>query len=82
MIELSVVGPADWEIASNCIPFESRIEANKQHILFNPTKPLPAYLFALIAGEGHTVIEDPKSRIPMNIYCRQSMLEYLDRKII
>ena len=77
VIELSVVGPADWEIASNCIPFESRLEDDKQHILFNPTKPLPAYLFALIAGE-YKVIEDPKSRVPMKIYCRQSMLEYLD----
>ena len=77
IIELTVTGPADWEIASNSIPLKSVIADDKKHVHFNPTKPLPAYLFALIAGE-YTVIEDSKFRIPMKIYCRQSMLEYLD----
>lgn len=77
VIELSVEGPADWVITANSKSCECFIEGDVQQIRFEPTKPLPAYLFALIAGQ-YEVIEDCNSRVPMKIYCRRSMRQHLD----
>lgn len=77
IIELSVKGPRDWIIASNSIESTTTVDSNSKTVVFNPTKPLPAYLFGLIAGE-YAVIEGGEARVPMKIYCRQSMRKYLD----
>ena len=75
--ELSVTAPADWLVVSNMAP-ESTIEAGaalRWH--FPPTPVLPTYITAVAAGPYHAV-HDEHDGIPLGLYCRQSLAEYLD----
>jgi aminopeptidase N len=75
--ELAVTAPADWEVVSNMAP-ESSIEdgaARRWH--FPPTPVMPTYITACAAGPYYAV-RDEHDGIPLGIYCRQSLAEYLD----
>ncbi len=51
---------------------------------FEPTKPMSTYITALIAGEYHEVqhtYEGAHGTIPLGHYCRQSLVEYLERDL-
>jgi aminopeptidase N len=75
--ELAVTAPADWVVVSNMAP-ESSIEdgaARRWH--FPPTPVMPTYITACAAGPYHAV-RDEHDGIPLGIYCRQSLAEYLD----
>ena len=75
--ELTVTAPADWLVVSNMAP-ESTIgvgEALRWH--FPPTPLMPTYITAVAAGPWH-VVRDEHDGIPLGVYCRQSLAEYLD----
>ncbi len=81
--ELSVTAPADWLVVSNMAPESTMTaessggpgEALRWH--FPPTPVIPTYITAVAAGPYH-VVRDSHDGIPLGVYCRQSLAEYLD----
>ena len=77
---LTVTTPGHWQAVSNN-PVESK--TTKGELVewkFTTTPRIPTYLDALIAGpysSVHDVYKGAKE-IPLGIYCRKSMMQYLD----
>ena len=75
---LSVVAPETWELVSNGLLHEvTPADAGRTRRSFETTKPFSTYLFALIAGPYQAVHEVHRG-IPLGLYCRQSLVQYLD----
>src|ERR671913_626517 len=75
---LHVVAPFDWQVISNT--GGRTIEAGpggSQLVHFAPTERLSTYLLALIAGP-YARVTDSHDGIPLGLYCRASLAEYLD----
>lgn len=77
---LTVTTPGHWQAVSNN-PVESKI--NKGDLVewkFTTTPRIPTYLDALIAGPYSSVhdVYKGEKEIPLGIYCRKSMMQYLD----
>ncbi|MEN9882290.1 MAG: hypothetical protein RI916_717, partial [Actinomycetota bacterium] len=77
---LTVTTPGHWEAVSNN-PVESKVvKGELVEWKFKTTPRIPTYLDALIAGpyaSVHDVYKGEKE-IPLGIYCRKSMMQYLD----
>ena len=76
--ELTVTAPDDWQVISNMAP-EERGPAgeNAARWHFPRTPVMATYITAVAAGPYH-VVRDSYDGIPLGIYCRQSLAEYLD----
>ena len=68
-----VKAPSDWVVVSNT-PGE---QDESGSWTFPTTKLMSTYLAAIVAGHYHSVHQDHRG-IPLGIYCRQSLAEYLD----
>ncbi len=68
-----VKAPADWVVVSNT----PGTRADGATWTFPTTKVMSTYLAAIVAGHYHSVHDDHRG-IPLGIYCRQSLAEYLD----
>jgi aminopeptidase N len=68
-----VKAPEDWTVASNTTPTGSDGGTWR----FPTTRVISTYLAALVAGHYHAVHQQHRD-IPLGIYCRQSLAEYLD----
>jgi len=83
----SVTAPSHWVVVSNApTPEPEALDApsdqGKSLWRFPQTKPMSTYITALIAGEYHAVhdsYEGKNGTIPLGHYCRQSLVQYLDR---
>src|SRR6202789_2523044 len=76
--ELTVTAPADWQVVSNMAPDSEEAagdSAKRWH--FPPTPVMSNYITAIAAGPYH-VVRDSHDGIPLGIYCRQSLAQYLD----
>ncbi len=77
---LTVTTPGHWEAVSNN-PVESKeVKGDSIEWRFTTTPRISTYLAALIAGpysHVHDVYKGQKE-IPLGIYCRKSMMQYLD----
>ena len=77
---LTVTTPGHWEAVSNN-PVESKVaKGDLVEWKFKTTPRIATYLDSLIAGpysHVHDVYKGEKE-IPLGIYCRKSMLQYLD----
>jgi aminopeptidase N len=80
--ELTVTAPADWQVISNMAPDSEEDagssagdSAKRWH--FPPTPVMSTYITAVAAGPYH-VVRDNYEDIPLGIYCRQSLAQYLD----
>jgi aminopeptidase N len=76
--------PADWQVITNTAA-ESVSEADAAGVRthrFAVTQPMSTYITALIAGPYHGVFDTYTSpdgtKIPLGIYCRSSLAEFLD----
>ncbi|EXG80339.1 aminopeptidase N [Cryptosporangium arvum] len=69
---LEVTAPDHWEVVSNTTP-EKAGAVRK----FPPTARMSTYITALVAGPYHKVT-DLHDDIPLGLYCRQSLKEFLD----
>jgi aminopeptidase N len=69
----NVKAPADWVVVSNT----AAAHANGATWSFPTTKVMSTYLAAIVAGHYHSVHDDHRG-IPLGIYCRQSLADYLD----
>ena len=77
---LTVTTPGHWEAVSNN-PVESKaVKGDLVEWTFTTTPRIATYLDALIAGPYSSVHDVYKGQkeIPMGIYCRKSMMQYLD----
>ncbi|MEY4337678.1 MAG: hypothetical protein RL680_573, partial [Actinomycetota bacterium] len=77
---LTVTTPGHWQAVSNN-PVESK--TTKGELVewkFTTTPRIPTYLDALIAGPYSSVhdVYKGQTEIPLGIYCRKSMMQYLD----
>ncbi|MGY2066223.1 aminopeptidase N [Blastococcus sp. SYSU DS0619] len=75
---LHVTAPFDWQVISNT--GDRTIEAGEggsQLAHFAPTKRISTYLVALIAGP-YAKVTDLHEGIPLGLYCRASLAQYLD----
>ncbi len=75
--ELSVTAPADWLVVSNMAPESTSGDGQALRWHFPPTPVIPTYITAVAAGAYH-VVRDSHDGIPLGVYCRQSLAEYLD----
>ncbi len=75
--ELAVTAPADWLVVSNMAPESSIAEGEALRWHFPPTPVMPTYITAVAAGPYH-VVRDEHDGIPLGVFCRQSLAEYLD----
>ena len=74
---LTVTAPADWKVISNAA---TESVDNGVH-RFAETAPMSTYLVALIAGpyaEWTDTYSDEHGDIPLGIYCRASLAEFMD----
>jgi aminopeptidase N len=77
---LTVTTPAHWQAVSNN-PVESKVvKGELVEWKFKTTPRIPTYLDALIAGPYSSVhdVYKGQTEIPLGIYCRKSMMQYLD----
>nr|WP_156002992.1 aminopeptidase N [Streptomonospora sp. PA3] len=84
--ELTVLAPADFEVVSNSAPDIAGAAVEdpagpKSRWHFPATEPVSTYITALIAGPYH-VVRDEHDGIPLGVYCRASLAEYLDADAI
>lgn len=78
----NVTAPAHWAVVSNSpTPEPVPLDADRATWHFAPTHTMSTYITALVAGEYHEVrdvysgdFED----IPLGVFCRQSLVEFLD----
>ena len=82
----NVTAPDHWKVVSNAPTPEpkplTRRTDGKAVWNFPPTKPMSTYITAVVAGEYHEVqdvYEGKFGTIPLGHYCRQSLVEFLDR---
>ena len=81
--ELSVTAPAGWHVVSNMAPDSDEIVAGSaesgaaRRWRFPATPTMSTYITHVSAGPYH-VVRDEHDGIPLGIYCRQSLAEYLD----
>jgi aminopeptidase N len=83
-----VIAPEHWKVVSNAptpapepLPGDDGA-SGKALWTFPPTKKMSTYITALVAGEYHEVqdvYEGKNGPIPLGHYCRQSLVEFLDR---
>ena len=69
---LTVKAPENWVVVSNT---EGRAKSGTW--TFPTTPVIPTYITAVVAGEYHSVREQHRD-IPLGLYSRQSLAEYLD----
>lgn len=83
----TVTAPAAWEVVSNAVTPEPTDAGNGNATwAFEPTRVMSSYITALIAGPYAVVRSDLTSRdgrtIPLGIFARKSLFEYLDADYI
>ncbi len=78
-----VTAPEHWKVISNApTPEPQPVGDGKALWHFPTTKRMSTYITALIAGEYHEVqdvYEGKHGTIPLGHFCRQSLVEYLER---
>ena len=81
-----VTAPDHWVVVSSApTPEPTPLGDGKAHWAFPPTKPMSTYITAVVAGEYHGVFDTYEGKfgtIPLGHYCRQSLIEYLDRDVL
>ncbi|TWV35914.1 aminopeptidase N [Streptomyces misionensis] len=79
--QFTVKAPAGWTVISNSPTPEPQDDV----WTFAPTPRISTYITALIAGPYHavhSVYEKDGQRVPLGIYCRPSLAEFLDADAI
>ncbi|CAN5363589.1 aminopeptidase N [soil metagenome] len=77
-----VTAPSDWQVVSNsATPEPMRVREGASRWSFAPTPRISTYTTAIVAGE-YAVVRDSHAGaggdIPLGLFCRQSLQQYLD----
>ncbi|MBD0689785.1 aminopeptidase N [Streptomyces sp. CBMA123] len=81
----TVTAPTGWVVVSNSPTPEPVGEGATQVWKFEPTGRISSYITALVAGPYVGVFdtyENGEQRVPLAVYCRPSLREYLDAEAI
>jgi len=71
--DFTVAAPEDWVVVSNTAP-----SSQEEGVWVFPTTPLiSTYITAIVTGH-YAYWRDQHGDIPLGLYCRQSLAEYLD----
>jgi aminopeptidase N len=79
--QLTLVGPNHWEVISNSPLKEVKeLEGKKKQWEFLPTPRISTYITALVAGPYYHVHDEYRGskNVPLGIYCRKSLAQFLD----
>ena len=79
--DVSVTAPAHWQVISNGAAVFDDPSGNESVRTFATTPKMSTYLVALIAGpyaRWDDVYSDEHGKIPLGIYCRSSLREFMD----
>jgi len=86
--QFTVIAPANWAVVSNSpTPVADPVLGTDKAVWsFSPTPVLSSYVTALVAGPYDVITSELTSRdgrvIPLGIYARKSLFEYLDADYI
>jgi len=78
---LTAIAPDHWSVISNNpVKEKSQLADKKAKWSFTTTPRISTYITALIAGPYYSVTDQyvGKKTVPLGIYCRKSLAEYLD----
>ncbi|GAA2791101.1 aminopeptidase N [Kitasatospora paracochleata] len=81
----TVTAPEGWVVVSNSPTPEPTGEGDTRVWSFEPTPRLSSYVTALVAGPYVGVFDEyaaGEQRVPLGVYCRPSLREYLDAEAI
>src|SRR5690606_16181149 len=82
----TVTAPARWQVVSNSPTPEPEIDGEVGTWRFAPTPRISSYITAIVAGPYDAVRSELTSRdgrtIPLGVFCRKSLTEYLDADYI
>ncbi|MFF8773148.1 aminopeptidase N [Kitasatospora sp. NPDC015120] len=81
----TVTAPAGWSVVSNSPTPEPEGEGDTRVWRFAPTGRISSYITALIAGPyvgAFDTYESGEQKVPLGIYCRPSLREFLDAEAI
>jgi aminopeptidase N len=81
----SVVAPDHWEVIANSpVDSKSNLDQSKTLWVFLPTPRISTYITVIIAGPYYQIHDEyvGKKVIPLGIYCRNSMAQYVDAENI
>ncbi len=79
--DVSVTAPAHWQVVSNGAAVHDEPSGNESVRTFATTPRMSTYLVALIAGpyaRWDDVYSDEHGEIPLGIFCRASLREFMD----
>jgi len=79
--DITVTAPAHWEVISNGATVSAERDGDVAVHTFATTPRMSTYLVALIAGPyavWRDVYTDEHGEIPLGIFCRKSLAEYMD----
>ena len=78
----TVTAPDDWQVVSNSpTPDPEPLSTGIARWRFTPTPRLSTYVTAIIAGP-YAVTRGEHNGLPMGVFCRQSLAEYLDAEAV
>jgi aminopeptidase N len=82
----TVTAPARWQVVSNSPTPEPVVDGEVATWSFSPTPVLSSYVTALVAGPYEVVRSELTSRdgrvVPLGIFARKSLFEFLDSEYI
>ncbi|MCL2535522.1 MAG: aminopeptidase N, partial [Nocardiaceae bacterium] len=80
--DIAVTAPEEWTVVSNAETVQTLAATPGRHV-FRTTPRMSTYLVALIAGpyaQWSDSYSDEHGTIPLGIYCRSSLAEYMDNE--
>ena len=84
--QFTVTAPAHWVVVSNSPAPEPAVDGDKATWAFPPTARISSYITAIVAGPYDHVHSELTSsdgrRIPLGVYSRKSLTEFLDAEYI
>ncbi|GGL72176.1 aminopeptidase N [Curtobacterium citreum] len=82
----TVTAPARWQVVSNAPTPEPHVDGEVATWTFPPTARISSYITALVAGPYEVVRDELTSRdgrtIPLGVFARRSLAEYLDPEYV
>ena len=81
VFDVTVTAPADWQVISNGATVSAQQDGDKAVHTFAATPKMSTYLVALVAGPyavWRDVYHDEHGGIPLGLFCRQSLAQYMD----
>lgn len=84
--QFTITTPEHWKVFSNAPSPTPQLREGRAVHEFEPTEKMSSYITAIVAGpyagQVDTLTSSDGREIPLGVYCRASMVEYLDAEEI